>query len=177
MKKQNLTLIEMIFLLVIAATLGVVALTALRMARESARKISCVGNMKNIGLSLRFYSNTYTYPPKPDGTSGEEYFPEKRGRAGLQQLADSGFLSNNKIYTCPSTNDWVKKINMVVSNASYAYAGGMTESTSVQSGLASDRAYNHNQFGNILFVDGHVKGYAGKNWSINAKSDLGDFGL
>jgi len=66
-------------------------------------------------------------------------------------------------------------LKQISTNASYAYAGGLTEASSVDSAVASDRSGNHNKYGNILFVDGHVKGYAGGSWSVNWKSDLGDF--
>jgi prepilin-type processing-associated H-X9-DG protein len=39
----------------------------------------------------------------------------------------------------------------------------------VNSGLAQDmvQSFNHSKYGNILFVDGHVTGYAGSQWINN----------
>ena len=175
MTKYKFTMLEFFFLLIIAVTLGALVIAfGLRTARESARKISCLGNLKQIGLGLRFYSSANEIL-REDGVTWDAYFPQKRGRAGLQELVTTGFLCNGKVYTCPSTNDWVKSLNQVSTNASYAYAGGLTEATSVDSAVASDRAGNHNKYGNILFVDGHVRGFSGINWTVNWKSDLGDF--
>jgi prepilin-type processing-associated H-X9-DG protein len=162
--KRNFTMVEMGVLLVIALILGVLVV-ATAMKRESSKKISCTSNLKIIGLSTRMYSNVYN-----------EDFPHKNGRAGLQMLADEGFLEATKCYICPSTNDKVYTTTDVSINASYAYAGGITESTSVASALASDRALNHTKYGNILFVDGHVKGFAGISWSSSrGNSILTDF--
>jgi prepilin-type processing-associated H-X9-DG protein len=172
-------MVEMGVLLVIALILGVLVVAILEMKRESARKISCVSNMKNIGLSMRMYSNVYNNEIDENGKAnpfGDSYFPNKNGRAGLQMLADEGFLEATKCYICPSTNDKVYTTTDVSINASYAYAGGITESTSVASALASDRALNHTKYGNILFVDGHVKGFAGISWSSSrGNSILTDF--
>ena len=177
--KRNFTMVEMGVLLVIALTLGVMILYAMNMAKESARKISCVSNMKNIGLSMRMYSNVYNNEIDENGKAnpfGDSYFPNKNGRAGLQMLADEGFLECTHVYSCPSTKNRVYTIKDISSNATYAYAGGITESTSVASALASDRALNHKKFGNILFVDGHVKGFAGISWSSSrGNSILTDF--
>jgi prepilin-type processing-associated H-X9-DG protein len=102
------------------------------------------------------YSNVYN----------EEY-PNLNGRAGLQMLATDGFLENTQVYTCPSTNDIVFSKYNISMNSSYAYAGGINEASSVDSGIVMDRSHNHKKYGNILFVDGHVKGYAGSNWSAS----------
>jgi prepilin-type processing-associated H-X9-DG protein len=45
------------------------------------------------------------------------------------------------------------------------YSASMTESTSVDSALAADRDSNHSKYGNVLFCDSHVSGFAGAQWS------------
>jgi prepilin-type processing-associated H-X9-DG protein len=102
------------------------------------------------------YSNVY-----------EEQFPDKTGKTGLQVLATEGFLEATKVYVCPSTTDKVVATDDISANTSYCYAGGLSEATSIASGLAADDRDNHDKYGNILFVDGHVKGYAGTNWSAS----------
>ncbi len=55
---------------------------------------------------------------------------------------------------------------------SYVYFGGFTEADSVDTPLAFDKPGNHERYMNILFLDGHVKGYPG---NFNTCSDVVEF--
>ena len=65
---------------------------------------------------------------------------------------DSLLLENTNVYTCPSTKDVVPNTASIWKTSSYAYAGGLNEASSVDSGMASDRSFNHRKYGNIVFV-------------------------
>lgn len=162
---KRLTLIEVILVFTLSLLLAALV-PALLPAREcGGHRRRCINNLKQIGLSMRMYSAVY-----------DEDFPHLNGRTGLQMLAMEGFLENTQVYACPNTMDKVADTTSISSQSSFCYAGGLTEENSVDSALAADRANNHDRFGYILFVDGHVKGYAGVNWSTNrGGSHLTDF--
>ncbi len=138
------------------AILGAPLLPALAMSRESARKISCTNNLKQIGLALRMYSNVY-----------DEHFPPGNDAKGLDMLRSTGFLENPRVFVCPCRKD-VKPAKsgepLTDQTTSYLYIGGLTEADNPETPIACDKPNNHDKYGNILFVDGHVRGYAGADW-------------
>lgn len=159
-KKKNDPVILMIPIIALILILIWSFFTSIGIARESARKISCTSNLKCIGLSLRMYSNVY-----------DEAYPHLDGAAGLDLLRSEGFLENAHVFICPSTEieaEYPLK-KLTEANTSYCFRGGLTEASSVDSALAWDKPNNHDKYGNILYVDGHVKGYAGADWMDNIK--------
>ncbi len=123
--------------------------------REKARRISCASNLKQIGLALEMYSNDYM-----------QQLPDKSGAAGLEQLRSLDYITDYKIFICPSSTDVPQTDNLPLTeeNVSYCFRGGMSKSDSADSAICWDKDTNHGKFGNVLYIDGHVIGVAAANW-------------
>ena len=114
--------------------------------------------------------------------------------ASITLLMSQNYNTDYKTYVCPSgtlngikpatnklsdtnANNYLLQAvasNVSQTNLSYAFIAGMTENDSPDSGLTFDCGYeiaslkaNHDKYGNICFVDGSVRNYAGDAWATN----------
>ena len=91
LKRFNFMIIEGVALIAIGAAM---LLPALNSARERARSVSCVNNMKQIGTALMMYA-----------ADNDEHFPLAAGEDGLELLRKVGYITEEKVFTCPSDED------------------------------------------------------------------------
>jgi prepilin-type processing-associated H-X9-DG protein len=131
---------------------------------EKASRIICTSNLKILGISLFQYADNY-----------EGFFPNKSGAEGIEQLHGGGYFDEYKdfqIYVCPSTGKRKSMNKLTEKDVDYIYRSGFSlhceDIDPAKTPVAWDKAENHKDYGNVLFLDGHVQGFIGANWMEQA---------
>jgi prepilin-type processing-associated H-X9-DG protein/prepilin-type N-terminal cleavage/methylation domain-containing protein len=72
--RRAFTIIELLVVVTILGVLVALLLPAVQMARESARRMSCVNNLKQVGIAIHHYASIHTVFPSGQGAKGHSLF-------------------------------------------------------------------------------------------------------
>jgi prepilin-type N-terminal cleavage/methylation domain-containing protein/prepilin-type processing-associated H-X9-DG protein len=120
-RRTGFTLIELLVVIAIIAILAAMLFPVFARARESARKIQCLSNVKNISTAVQMYLTDYDrFPPKEHDQAVLAYAAQSPGGGSSDSAADcrltrrgnpflrwpvifDEYVKNRDVWQCPSS--------------------------------------------------------------------------
>ena len=163
--RSAFTLIELLVVIAIIAILAAILFPVFAQAREKARAVSCLSNMKQLGLSFAMYSQDYD-ETNPNGINW--YYPGGNGWAGQVYP----YVKNIQVYICPDDVSGQDRF------ASYGYNSNNTAPTGASVDGYSIASYSAPTSTVLLFeVQGNFFNGGSNGWNItNEATDFSGSG-
>jgi hypothetical protein len=167
-RKQRLTLVGLIVIILIAGVLAAVLIPARFRVQESTKRVSCKSDLRCLGIALHLYADDYgnafpTVEPVPPGMDTD---PTHTVQA-LGLLCPK-YVDNVHIFGCPSApstcNDFLPGGKLRTTSTGYAYdyrhttnhAGPVIIAGDCQDGLQQVSANHGGAGGNYMAIDSSV---------------------
>src|ERR1043166_5863798 len=97
-RERGFTLIELLVAIAIIAILAAILFPVFAQAREKARAISCLSNMKQLGTSLAMYATDY------DGSLMQTSYEHPTLKIHWSYIVQP-YVKNQQIFVCPSDSN------------------------------------------------------------------------
>jgi prepilin-type N-terminal cleavage/methylation domain-containing protein/prepilin-type processing-associated H-X9-DG protein len=134
--RGGFTLIELLVVIAIIAILAAILFPVFAQARESARKTTCLSNMKQLGVGMAMYASDFDDQAVPWNLrfNNRNLYDQYKVSLSWDRLIQP-YIKNNQLLTCPSDSGSTRPVlpghGLVVRSYTYAssIAGGWCDWT------------------------------------------------